>query len=128
MLLLIPVIYLVLVVSAIQGAALATEGATRQAARIFVQAPNEAEGFARVQRAIEFGLQDYGLDMADASVTVACSPNPASCLQRRGVVTVSVDLVVNLPMVPAVLGLQDLARVPVAASATQQVSRFWSGR
>ena len=127
LLLLVPLVYLVLVLSAVQGAALAVEGAARQAARVFVQSPTEAEGFARAQRAIDFGLDDYGLRQGDATVTITCAPNPASCLQRRANVTVAISLRVDLPLVPAVLGLNTLARVPVNATATQQVSRFWSG-
>lgn len=127
LLLLVPLMYLVLVLSAVQGAALAVEGAARQAARVFVQASSEAEGFARAQRAIDFGLDDFGLRQSDASVAITCAPNPASCLQRRASVTVAITVQVDLPLVPAVLNLRNLARIPVGASATQQVSRFWSG-
>lgn len=127
-LLLIPLVYLVLVMSAVQGAALAVEGAARQAARVFVQAPSKAEGLARAERAIDFGLDTFGLQQSDATVTITCTPNPASCLQRSATVTIAISLQVDLPLVPAVLGINTLARVPVDASATQQVSRFWNGR
>ncbi len=128
LLLLVPLVYLVLVLSAVQGAALAVEGAARQAARVFVQAPTEAEGLARAERAIDFGLDTYGLRQSDATVAITCAPNAASCLQRSAIVTVAITIQVDLPMVPAVLGLNNIARVPVDASATQQVSRFWNGR
>jgi len=128
LLLLVPLVYLVLVMSAVQGAALAVEGAARQAARVFVQAPTEAAAFDRAQRAIDFGLDDYGLSRDNATVVISCHPNPGSCLERRANVTVDIIVQVDLPLVPAVLGLDALARVPVEASAIQQVSRFWSGR
>ena len=128
LLLLVPLVYLVLVMSTVQGAALAVEGAARQAARVFVQAPSEAEAFARAQRAIDFGLEDFGLSQANATVAIVCAPNPASCLERRALVTVNIILQVNMPLVPAILGLNTLAQVPVSANATQQVSRWWSGR
>ena len=127
LLLLVPLVYLVLVMSAVQGAALAAEGAARQAARVFVQAPSASEAFARAQRAVDFGLGDFGITPQASTVTVTCAPDPSSCLQRLGNVTVSVDVLVDMPLVPAVLGLNTLARIPIAATATQQVSRFWSG-
>jgi hypothetical protein len=126
--LLVPLVYLVLVLSAVQGAALAVEGAARQAARVFVQAPSEAEAFARAQRAVDFALDDYGLRGSDAQVTIVCSPNPELCLQRRALVTVLIGFEVEMPLVPAILQLDTLARVPVDATATQQVSRLWSSR
>ncbi|RII97030.1 hypothetical protein DZF97_17400, partial [Clavibacter nebraskensis] len=43
-LLLVPLVYLVLAMSAIQGAALGTEGAARQAARVYVRADDDASG------------------------------------------------------------------------------------
>ena len=137
LLLLVPLVYLVLVLSAVQGAALAVEGAARQAARVFVQAPTEAEGFARAQRALAFSLNDYGLGGdrlggdglgdAAAGMTITCVPQTTPCLQRLASITVAVTLYIDLPLVPAVLGLDRLARVPVNATATQHVSRFWSG-
>jgi hypothetical protein len=128
LLLLVPMVYLVLVISAVQGAALAAEGAARQAARVFVQAPSEAEGFVRAQRAIDFGLDDFGINSDTAVVTVTCTPTPTTCLQRQGNVIVTVTVLVDMPLVPAALGLNTLARVPIGATATQQVSRFWNGR
>lgn len=128
LLLLVPLVYLVLVISAVQGAALAAEGAARQAARVFVQAPSAAEGFARAQRAVDFGLGDFGITSDTAEVIVSCQHTPPSCLQRQEKVTVTVTVLVDMPLVPAVLGLNTLARVPIEASATQHVSRFWNGR
>jgi hypothetical protein len=128
LMLLVPMVYLILVISAVQGAALAAEGAARQAARVFVQAPSEAEGFARAQRAIDFGLDDFGIPSDMAVITVTCTPSPTTCLQRQGNVIVTVTVLVDMPLVPAALGLNTLARVPIEATATQQVSRFWNGR
>ncbi|MDQ1609537.1 MAG: hypothetical protein QOE16_2269 [Microbacteriaceae bacterium] len=122
---LVPLVYLVLAVASIQAGALATEGAARQAARVYVQAPSESEAAARAGRAIEFALADYGLDVSDAQVRVSCAPNPAACLTRRGTVTVTVLVRAALPLVPNALDLQSAASIPIEARATQQVSRFW---
>lgn len=124
MLLLVPTVYRVLALSAIQSAAFAVEGAARQAARVFVQATSVGAGEAAAARAVAVTLADYGLDAGDARVSITCSPNPADCLQRRGFVTVSIQTVAPLPLFPAVLGLDVPPGVPVDSVATEQVSRF----
>jgi hypothetical protein len=125
LILLVPLVYLVLAMSALQGGALAVEGAARQAARVYVQAPNEAIALDRAQRAVDFALADYGLNAGDAHVTVDCAAGGGGCLTRRSPVTVTVRLRVSLPLVPDVLSLGGAASVPLEASATQTVSRFW---
>jgi Flp pilus assembly protein TadG len=125
LILLIPLVYLVVALSAIQGGAMAVEGAARQAARVYVQSPDADEAIARAARAVEFGLADYGIDAADADVRIDCESS-RDCLARQNTVTVTVDVLVPLPLVPDVLSLRNLASVPVQASATQTVSRFWS--
>lgn len=125
-LLLVPLVYLVVAVASIQGAALAVEGAARQAARVYVQAPSAAMADDRMTHAVEFALADYGLRSADAHVTVSCTPHPDVCLTRNGSVTVTVRVSAPLPLVPDVLDMRSAARVPMQASATQKVSRFWS--
>jgi Flp pilus assembly protein TadG len=125
MILLVPLVYLILVMSAVQAGALAVEGAARQAARVYVQSESPGAASAAAERAIRFALEDYGLDGDSASVSVSCSPNPAKCLTRQGFVTVSVGVSVSLPLVPPVLDLHLPLAIPLSAAATQQVSRFW---
>ncbi|TFC53236.1 hypothetical protein E3T26_00665 [Cryobacterium sp. TMT1-21] len=125
LILLVPLVYLVLAMAALQGGALAVEGAARQAARVYVQAPDEATATARAERAVQFGLADYGIDAADAEMSVDCRADTDGCLTRRGTVTVTVRIRVPLPLVPDVLSLRNGSSVPLEASATQTVSRFW---
>jgi len=125
MILLLPLVYLVLTMSAIQAGALAIEGAARQAARVYVQAPDAAEAKASALRAVAFGLADYGLDGDDAEVTITCAPEPGECLTRRGFVTVQIAVRIPLPLVPPALTMDVPLAVPLEATATQQVSRFW---
>ena len=124
MILLVPLVYLVLVLSAVQGGALAVEGAARQAARVYVLAADDDEGTAGAARAVEVALADFGLENQTVTVQVDCE-NPDRCLTPRSSVTVTVRVVVPLPLVPDVLSLGDVAALPVEASATQTVSRFW---
>ncbi len=124
-LLLVPMVYLVVVVAVIQSAALAAEGAARQSARVFVQSTTVADARAAVTRAVEFALADHGVDPAAVDVTIRCSPRPNDCFVRQGLVTVDVNLEVPLPLAPASLDGDFPLSVPIEASATQQVSRFW---
>jgi hypothetical protein len=125
LLLLVPLVYLVLAVASIQAGALAVEGASRQAARVFVQAPAEGDAESRAQTAVVFALDDFGLHAAPRAVTIGCRPNPAKCLTRRGFVTVTVTAQVPLPLVPNILSFTTPLAIPMRATSTEQVSRFW---
>jgi len=94
---------------------------------VYVQASSETEARARAESAVRFALADYGLDAADATVRIRCSPDPSRCLTRRGIVTVSVGVRATLPLVPSGLSVSTGASVPLQAVSAQQVSRFWSG-
>jgi len=124
-LLLIPLVYLVLAMAAIQGGSLSVEGASRQAARVFVQAGDTGTAQARAKTAVDFALRDFGLGAAASTITISCRPNPTVCLTRRGFVTVTVTARVPLPLVPNVLALKTPLAVPMTATSTEQVSRFW---
>lgn len=123
--LLVPLVYLVLALAALQGGAMAVEGAARQAARVYVQAPDEGEASERALRAVHVGLADYGIAADAASVRIDCAPDPHGCLTRQGVVVVTVRILVPLPLVPDLLALRSAAVIPIEATATQTVSRFW---
>ncbi|GHD48541.1 TadE family protein [Mycetocola manganoxydans] len=126
LILLVPLVYLVVTLAAVQGGALAVEGAARQAARVFVQAQDPGQAEERAARAIEFGLSDYGIPADSASVSVSCSEPARACPARNAVVTITVRVEVPLPLVPDVLNLDRAATIPVEATARQQVSRFWA--
>ncbi len=125
LILLLPLVYLVLTMSALQAASLAVEGAARQAVRVYVQAPDTHSAEAEADRAIRFALADYGIDSSTASVSISCSPQASECLRRRAAVTISVEVSVGLPLVPSVLSAGGPAAVPLRSTATEQVSRFW---
>jgi len=125
---LVPLVYLTMTLGAIQSAALATEGAARQAARVFVQAESTAAGIAAAQRALNLALADHGVDPSTVRLSIACTPDPSQCHTRRGWVRIEVGVSVPLPLVPPVFDLRVPLAVPVEASATQQVSRFWGAR
>ncbi len=124
--LLVPTVYLVIALASIQSGGFAVEGAARQAARVFVQAPDDARARASAARAVEVALADHGLQGVRPDVTIRCGDS--ECLTRDGLVTVTVAVAVPLPLVPAMFGASSEAAVPVTASATQRVSRFWGTR
>jgi hypothetical protein len=128
MLLLVPIVYLVLALSALESASFGVEGAARQATRVFVQSATEAEAESAAQTAIAVTLADYGLVSDHAQVQVSCRPDPSDCLTRRGFVTVSITTTVPLPLIPPVLQLNLPAAIPVQSVATEQVSRFWGSK
>jgi len=125
LILLVPLVYLVVTMSVLQGGAFAAEGAARQAARAYVQAPDEASANARAQRAVEFALADYGIAADSAEVGIGCASSRTGCLARLSAVTITVRIHVSLPLMPEVLSLPSAASIPVEATATQVVSRFW---
>jgi hypothetical protein len=125
MILLLPMVYLVLTMSALQAGSLAVEGAARQAVRVYVQAADTRDAEAEAERAIRFALADNGVDPAAASVTISCSPRPADCLRRRALVTITVGVSVGLPLVPPALSTGGPLAIPLQSTATEQVSRFW---
>ena len=128
LLLLVPTVYLVLALSALESASFGVEGAARQATRVFVQSESEGAAESAARTAIQVTLADYGLDARNAQVAVSCRPNPADCLTRRGFVTVTITTTVPLPLIPLVLQVHLPAGIPVQSVATEQVSRFWGSK
>lgn len=123
--LLVPLVYLVLVMSAIQAGAMAAEAGARQAARVFVLSSNLVDARTRATTAVELAVADHGIDPDHVAISVACSPQASQCFTRSGLVTIMVDVLVPLPLVPPVLVGELPVQVPLRATATQQVSRFW---
>jgi hypothetical protein len=125
LLMLLPLVYLVLVVAAVQAGAFAAEAAARNAARLFVQQDDFAAAEAVADRAVRFALADYGVDEASSEVTIECTP--ADCLEPGALVLVTVQVEVPLPLVPPVLPGDFPLAVELAATATQRVSSFGVG-
>ena len=128
LLLLVPLVYLVVAVASLQAAAFAAEGASRQAARVFVRAESTDDAHDQVRRAVEFALTDQGIDPAQASVVITCSPVRSDCLAAGSIVTVGVTVRVPMPLVPAALDLDSALAINVDSAAAQQVSRFGGNR
>ncbi|WP_353828802.1 hypothetical protein [Agromyces sp. SYSU T0242] len=120
MIMLVPLVYLVLAVGAIQSASLGVEGAARQAARVSVQTTDGAS-IDSVARAARVTLADYGIDEDAIAIAIDCD---AACDVPGTRVTVRVEVEVALPLVPQLIASAGIGTVHVASEATQTVSRF----
>ena len=85
LILLVPLVYLVLALSADPGRGRSrAEGAARQAARVYVQADDVDDGPRRARSGVAVALADYGLAPAESAVDIACDdPDPTDCLAPR---------------------------------------------
>lgn len=128
MILLVPLVYLVVALSQVQGGEYAVTGAAKQAARIFALSEDGTQANRRMAEAVSVTFADYEIPPASAQVSVRCSHGSGGeCLVRGEVVTVRVRADIALPLVPDVLDLNEAASVTVEGQTTQKVSRFWRG-
>lgn len=123
--LLVPIVYLIVAVGTIQGQSLGVETGARQLARTVADSPDAATADARAQRVRDAIVAEYGLDPDAVSVSIECGGAAPECPTAGALLSVTMRASVPLPLVPAVLGLDQLARVPVEASSVQRVSRYW---
>lgn len=125
--LLVPIAYLVIALGQIQGQSLGVAAGARVVARTVATAPDAAEARDRADRVLRSIAAEYGIDPGAMEVELACTPAGGACPRAGATVTVTVSTAVPLPLAPPVLGGSPPS-VPVTASATQKVSRFWSER
>jgi hypothetical protein len=125
LLLLVPLVYLVLVLGAVQEQTLGAEAAARHTARVIGQAPDAAAAAERGDAVLAGVVREYGMDAGAVDVGIACRPAAAECPAAGATVIVTVRTAVALPFLPPVFGLDELAAIPVEAQAAQKVSRLW---
>lgn len=104
LILLLPLVYVVVSVFAVQRAAFATTAAARAAGRAYVLAPDDATGLAQAKEAASQAYADQGLPGAGLAVDVTCTPAPHRCHQGGSVVRVVITSSAPLPLLPAILG------------------------
>lgn len=121
--LLVPLVYLGIALAAIQGASLATEGAAREAARVYVSAATDASGRTAADRAVAVALSDRRLPRREGDLELRCAGAApgADCLATGTRVTATIRTEVALPFIPPIFGLDKAARVPVEATATAPI-------
>ena len=125
LLLLVPLVYLIVTLGLIQGQSLGAEAGARHIARAVSNAAGADEAGRQAEQVLASVVREYGLDEAAVSLHMACVPATAECPSAGVTVTVTLRTAVSLPLVPPVLGLERMASIPLEASGTQKVSRFW---
>lgn len=117
-LLMVPLVYVLLSVFAVQRAAFGTTEAARQAGRAYVRAGDPVTGQERAARASALALADQGLPPGPLDVDDPTGSAPG------GRVTVTVRATVRLPLVGALLPARLEPTVPVSATHTEVIDRF----
>lgn len=125
--LLVPLVYLVIALGAIQEAMLGTESAARHLARVIATAPNAESAAGAGDEVLAGIIDEYGLDAETVEVTLSCSPRIDVCPSAGITVVVTVVTEVRLPLVPPLLDLDRSTAVPVQAEAAQKLSPSWGG-
>ncbi|WP_019179851.1 TadE/TadG family type IV pilus assembly protein [Microbacterium yannicii] len=123
LLMLVPLVYLVVALGAIQHQTLGAEAGARHVARAISTAGNSAEASERADRVLASVIDQYGLDGVD--IDIDCRPAGSACPAPGATLMVTVRAAVALPLVPPVLGLERMASIPIEATAAHKVSRFW---
>lgn len=119
--LIVPIVYLILTVFTLQGAALAAAGAARDAGRLVATHSDLGRAVAAARSNAQWAFEDFGLANRP-ELEVACGVS--GCAAPGEMVTVTVRTEVALPLLPdaVVAGLN--ARVPISASAVTVLDRF----
>jgi hypothetical protein len=125
--LLVPLVYLVLTLAAVQGATFAAEGAAREAGRIVAGAESMDDALPRAATAAELAFADHGLDVDGGEVVrLTCEATP--CHTSGGRVHVEVVTAVPLPLVPEFLRGVLPMEVTIAAEHLAVVPEFGGAR
>ncbi|WP_087133192.1 TadE family protein [Microbacterium esteraromaticum] len=124
-LLLVPLVYLVLALGAIQEQTLGAEAAARHTARVIAQAPDADTASQRGDAVLVSVTREYGMDADAVQVGIACRPARAQCPDAGATVIVTVRTRVSLPFMPPLFGLDQIAAIPIEAESAQKVSRLW---
>lgn len=115
--LLVPVIYLMLALSALQAASYATTSAAISAARI---AARDAEPSpARAHDMATMHFEDFGLSDASIDISYSCS---GPCGQAGSLVTARVETKVALPGFPLLFGSENSPHITVRAAHSDVVA------
>ncbi|WP_223628504.1 TadE family protein [Microbacterium sp. EST19A] len=123
--LLVPLVYLVIALGAIQEQTLGAEAAARHTARAIAMAPDAAAATADGEAVLAGIIEEYGLDPDAVDVSLSCSPAGVDCPSAGATLIVTVAARVHLPLVPPVFGLERATSIAVQAEAAQKVSRLW---
>ena len=118
---LVPIVFVMQNLWAIQAATFATDQAARDAVRVFVAAPSVTTGAATADSIARRVVAEHGVSRA-VSIERSCQP-ASNCLQPGARVTYRIRTEVTLFQVPLFAGAWPVA-VPVDGEASARVSRY----
>lgn len=127
LLLMIPLVYVIISIVTVQRSAYGATEAARAAGRAYILAPDVETAQTRAYDAARIAMGDQGVHLEPSDLVIVCGPTPTSCLQPGSSVEVRIDLVVGLPMVPAIFGEQ-AASVSVDASHREPFGDYREAR
>lgn len=120
LILLVPLVYVMLSVLAVQRAALGVTAAARDAARVYATA-GSADRDVLAAAAARLALHDQGLELDPAGLAVACVGDCAP----GGSVEARVDAHVDLPLLPRVLaGDRSVTSLAVHGAHRERIDAF----
>jgi hypothetical protein len=117
----IPLMFLGMSVSSIQGATLAVESAARNAATVFVHEHTLLEARARAETAAVVALANHGFD-SYRDLEITCTP--VGCVNPGDSVTIRVWVDAPLFSSNFLPGLVGAETVPIFGESTRIVSRY----
>ena len=123
--LLVPLVYLVIALGAIQEQTLGVEAAARHTARSISLSADAPSAEARGEEVLEAVAAEYGVDAGAVEVGMSCTPVGVDCPSAGATLTLTIRARVTLPLVPAIFGLERAAAIPVEGVAVQKISRLW---
>lgn len=124
LILLVPVVYLIVSLGIVQSHTFAAQAAARHVARAVATATDVAQADTRAEAITRAIAAEYGMAADDLALAVECSGS-GPCPGAGEIVRVTARTDAVLPLVPPVLGLDRLARVPIEATAVQRMPRLW---
>jgi len=121
-LLMVPLVYVLLTVFAVQRAAYAVSSAAREAGRVFATSESVTGADNQALVGARLVMADSGLTLAPRDLRITCSSQP--CLRPGSRVEVQIRYEVSLPLLPKVFDGKAPATVSVSGQHVEVVDRF----
>ena len=121
-LLMVPLVYVLLTVFRVQGAAYAASSAAREAGRVFSTSDVVDDAHPRAFVAAQIVMGDSNLSLSEEHLRIVCSSDP--CLSPGSRVNVVIVYDVSLPLLPRLFDGRALATVQVTSRHLEVVDRY----
>ncbi len=126
LILLVPLVYILLTLVAVQRSAYGVTEAARAAGRAYVLSANPVEGRQRAVAAARVAMRDQGISLPTSDLTIICHPRPTSCLQPGSTVEIRITFHAKLPVIPRFMG-HNPASIAVSARHVEPYGSYREG-